>query len=260
MSNPIKKIGDCEVGQIPKIVGVVGGEEALSLAEIAKEEGADILEARMDLYNTTDLNKINCSLEGIRSATNLPIIGTIRRIEEGGLFVGTEEMRKKLFLETIDNIDAIDIELFVEKRVSDEIIDEAVRGNKTIIVSHHDYYGTPGIDDLNKIVEDAASMKRMDILKIAVMAKTIEDVIRLLNFTIDCPIKPLCTISMGDIGKISRIAFPFFGSCLTYGSAGITVAPGQIHVKHLKYVLGQFSPDAQLSVESIEKLCKKFAA
>ena len=48
---------------------------------------------------------------------------------------------------------------------------------------------------------------------------------------------PLITMSMGNIGIISRIAGEVFGSCVTFGAGKQTSAPGQIPWKELQEVM-----------------------
>jgi 3-dehydroquinate dehydratase-1 len=48
---------------------------------------------------------------------------------------------------------------------------------------------------------------------------------------------PICTISMGELGAISRIAAPIFGSAITYGYVTRETAPGQISVSDIDSAL-----------------------
>ena len=50
--------------------------------------------------------------------------------------------------------------------------------------------------------------------------------------------RPFITMSMGNLGKISRAACMFTGSCITFGMAGQGSAPGQIPAGELKEILG----------------------
>ena len=69
-----------------------------------------------------------------------------------------------------------------------------------------------------------------DIAKLAVMPKSIQDVLNLMlasakafeNLNI-----PLITMSMGKLGSFSRVAGLLTGSCATFGSYGQESAPGQ---------------------------------
>ena len=80
-----------------------------------------------------------------------------------------------------------------------------------------------------------------DIIKIAVMPKNKEDVIALLLATEEMVSKhakcPVVSMSMSKLGIISRVSGELFGSAITFASAGIASAPGQIPVESMKMVL-----------------------
>lgn len=44
-------------------------------------------------------------------------------------------------------------------------------------------------------------------------------------------------MSMGDYGKVSRVAGKSFGSAMTFGCLGKASAPGQINVDDLRAIL-----------------------
>ena len=48
---------------------------------------------------------------------------------------------------------------------------------------------------------------------------------------------PVITMSMGDYGKVSRVAGKSFGSAMTFGCLGKASAPGQINVDDLRAIL-----------------------
>lgn len=80
-----------------------------------------------------------------------------------------------------------------------------------------------------------------DVLKLAVMPNTEDDVVRLLATTRklanEKEMKPLVTMAMGETGKISRVAGELFGSTMTFGCVGQASAPGQIPVETLHTLL-----------------------
>ena len=82
---------------------------------------------------------------------------------------------------------------------------------------------------------------RADIPKIAVMPKSVADVITLLDATHTMKTqyadRPLITMSMGGKGVISRLAGEVFGSAFTFGAGKEASAPGQIQVADLRMVL-----------------------
>ena len=84
-----------------------------------------------------------------------------------------------------------------------------------------------------------------DILKIAVMPKSKQDVFTLMNGTLkvsEQSKKPLLTMSMGRLGTISRIATANMGGSLSFGMIGEASAPGQIDVTQLKQFLKTVQP------------------
>lgn len=54
--------------------------------------------------------------------------------------------------------------------------------------------------------------------------------------------KPLLTMSMGQLGAISRIATATMGGNMSFGMIGQASAPGQIDVGDLKHLLQMVQP------------------
>jgi len=71
----------------------------------------------------------------------------------------------------------------------------------------------------------------------AVMPQSADDVLTLLTATNEARktlSQPVITMSMGDLGKVSRLAGEVFGSCLSFATVGAASAPGQIALDHLR--------------------------
>ena len=85
----------------------------------------------------------------------------------------------------------------------------------------------------------------MDITKLAVMPKCRRDVLRLLEAAVEMEEekgdRPCITMSMGNLGMISRIAGSLTGSALTFGTAGRASAPGQFSAKEAAEFLRMFA-------------------
>jgi len=102
-----------------------------------------------------------------------------------------------------------------------------------VILSFHDFDQTPANEELlGKI--DLMCRRGADVAKIAVMPRTAGDVLRLLEITLEArkrfPRLPLCTMSMGRLGILSRIAGFLFGSDMAFAVGQETSAPGQIPI------------------------------
>jgi 3-dehydroquinate dehydratase-1 len=132
-------------------------------------------------------------------------------------------------------VEAVDIELSADEEQRKKVIAAAKAAGVTVIVSAHDFDKTPSVEEMKKIL-NSAHEAGADIAKLAVMAKSKQDVLDVLQATADME-KPVCTIAMGDVGKHSRIVAPCYGSRLTYGAIAKAVAPGQIKIHELKSAL-----------------------
>lgn len=203
-------------------------KDPLKSSKRAKELGADILELRMDLIRE-DLHRTIIDIADL----GLPIIITNRMKEEGGVWAGSEEQRIKELVSLIPLADAVDIELSAKKK--DAVVNKAKLAGKKVIISAHDFHGTPDtavMEDILKRSFEAGA----DIAKLAVMPHTLDDVLKLLQVTLKSN-GPVCTIAMGELGKHTRAILPLYGSVMTYGFVDDPSAPGQLRVDELKKIL-----------------------
>ncbi len=217
-------LGNVRLGRVPRIVAVIRGAELVKLAARAAEDGADLLEVRVDLFKKLNPVSLKRDLQVIRQKVKLPLIATIRRQDEGGGRRYPERERLRLLKSLIPLIDAVDIELR-SRGIIREVIQEAKLRKRKILVSYHNLVKTPSNEELENI---------------AGRAKDKDEVIRLMTFAYRCPYKPLVSISLGRVGTISRILAPLFGSCLTYAYVDSPVAPGQLNVSQLREELKKF--------------------
>ena len=112
---------------------------------------------------------------------------------------------------------------------------------KTVIVSSHNFQKTPGSSILEKTLK-ASLKKGADIVKIAAKANSLSDVKRLMEFTAKHRKQNIITMSLGDVGSISRLIFPGAGSLLTYGYLTKPFGPGQLPVDVLCKLLRIYYP------------------
>ena len=209
-------IGSKKIGSGPtRIICVVGGKSALKDALTAKRQGADILEARVDLWDNPGQAKTD--LRELRKMKILPIIATVRRVQEGGFWPENEEIDRKNFLgEIIDEelADCIDIELNATK-IRTAILQLCKRNEIATIVSYHDFVGTPSSSQLSKII-DRINRTGADIIKVAVMANSREDVHQVIRLTEKYAkkLRPMVMISMGELGRPTRVMAGLFGSSM----------------------------------------------
>ena len=220
------KIGKLTLGNTPRIAAVIVDSEDKKAISVAKRGGADLLELRIDCFKKRDALYIQKTIKNIK-AVNLPVIATIRSKVEGGKAAISDSARLGLFETIIPFVDAVDIELSSSKILKD-IINQAHRFNKKVIVSYHNFKNTPEQKKLEAIIKNSKKAGS-DIVKIATLARDKKDIIRLASLTVSH--ENIITIAMGRLGTLSRLLFPMLGSLLTYCSVTKASAPGQIPLK-----------------------------
>lgn len=220
-------------------------EEILNNAKQIHMYPAQIVEWRIDTYKdcknfdmvTELVGKLKEVLVGI------PLLGTFRTHKEGGnTYISKEEYVNLLdVLITKTEIDVIDIEyFFMEVDELKKTIEKAHKNNVLVIGSNHDFEKTPNTHEIYSRLKCMYDIG-MDVSKIAVMPKCKMDVIRLLKATCEIneeyeDIKTI-TMSMGEIGTISRIVGGDFGNVMTFGTAKKASAPGQMDSQRLRNIL-----------------------
>ena len=222
------KVRNIEIGAgIPKIcVPIVGvtREEILAAAETIKSTKADVVEWRVDWYET-------------------PILFTFRTSKEGG----EKSIETETYVELNQNaaktglVDLVDVEAFTGDDAVKAVVETAHANGVKVIASNHDFHKTPAKDE---IVSRLRKMQELgaDIPKIAVMPQNKKDVLTLLSATEEMASeyadRPIITMSMSGTGVISRLCGEVFGSALTFGAVGKVSAPGQMGIEDLTTVLG----------------------
>jgi 3-dehydroquinate dehydratase-1 len=207
----------------------------------------DLYELRLDfLVNKAyeDIEAINelitfMRLNGMRPGQE--IILTLRTESEGG-FAETDNTEylslvQRYIGETYADI--IDIEAFAGENMDaiEFLTNMAHENGRKVILSNHETTRTPRKED---IVQRLVTMEKLgaDIPKVAYMANSEEDPQTLLAAAGEAKniLKvPFIALSMGELGKATRVCGGDFGSVISFGTAGnAQAAPGQMTVQELK--------------------------
>lgn len=241
--NNIIKVGSLLIGdKIPKIcVPVVENnhDDILKMAEAIYKSTADMAEWRVDFYKDFhDIDAVNKTLMCIKEILReKPLLFTFRTAHEGGKEDISCEEYSILLKEAAVNVDMVDIEVYrfadIDKLIS------FVKKSAIVVGSYHDFNKTPKTDEIINRLKYMDSVG-VDIPKIAVMPNCKMDVIRLMEASLrakEILNKPVITMSMSNIGLISRVAAEITGSSVTFGCIGTPSAPGQIEVSTLREIM-----------------------
>ncbi|NVY96401.1 type I 3-dehydroquinate dehydratase [Lactobacillus sp. DCY120] len=227
----------------PKIAVPLTGatdDDLLDQAQAALEQQPDILEWRLDFYSALQkAEQLAANGHKLRQLLgDIPLIVTLRSGPEGGKVELGDLSYQNIYHDLLKNdfADAIDLELFRSPTIIQELIQRAHQHDLIVILSSHDFQGTPDQQQLEQRMQTMAQMQA-DIVKIAVTPHNSTEVLTLLNATNNMHqiLKlPLITMAMGDLGKVSRISGEVFGSCLTFAAVQTVSAPGQMSLSRLK--------------------------
>ncbi|AQW20978.1 3-dehydroquinase [Lentilactobacillus curieae] len=244
--NPVK-LRNVNVGSgLPKIAVPITAKTVPSIleqAEVIRGYLPDIVEWRLDLFNDVDdfslVSDVSAQLRQILD--EIPILATFRTAAEGGNQPFNEDKYFELgnVMVTDRYVDAIDVELLRDSKRVDKLVEDAHQNGIVVVMSNHEFQRTP---DKQKLMRRFSQMsdKHADILKIAVMPQSVEDVLTLLDVTNQADKRfdePIVTMSMGNLGKITRVSGELFGSAITFATVGQESAPGQFSIGVLRRMM-----------------------
>ncbi|EOL44250.1 type I 3-dehydroquinate dehydratase [Enterococcus caccae] len=231
----------------PKIIVPLVGKNEKELIAEAKHllpVDCDLVEWRVDFFDqVADYQAVvEMSKKIAEILADKPVLFTFRTKQEGGEIAFSDEQYFGLYKTVIENgvIDLLDVELFMDEKQVQETIGAAHNKGIKIVMCNHDFDKTPTKEE---IVSRLCRMqeKNADICKIAVMPQSSEDVLTLLEATNEMKTKhadrPIVTMSMGQLGMVSRMSGEVFGSAMTFGAAKKASAPGQVPVGQLREIL-----------------------
>ncbi|WP_353853860.1 type I 3-dehydroquinate dehydratase [Bacillus sp. Bos-x628] len=241
------KLKTVQAGAQPMICTPLIGktnEELLHEVEVLAEKKPDVMEWRADFF--THLNDVDCVLETLKcikdKANGIPFLFTIRSEREGGERISLSEKEKVSLLVKLcesKRVEAIDYELMQDVKHMREVGQAAKKNGVTLIVSYHDFQGTPEVERMVQILVKAESVGA-DIAKIAVMPHTYDDALQLLAATSQAQKRlaiPIISMAMGKYGAFTRMIGGLFGSVMTFAVGKESSAPGQVAIQDLNQVL-----------------------
>ena len=233
-------------GRAKIAVPIVGEtrEDVLAQADAAVSLRADFAEWRADCYERLiDRAALLDTLRALRAALGeIPLLFTIRTARQGGSADLSPADYAALTLAAAQSgcADLVDVELSLGREAALALIDGVHAASCLAVGSRHDFAATPPVETMRAFLLEAQELGA-DVPKLAVMANSDADALALLSAAVafrdhDAD-RPFIAISMGAHGALSRVACGFFGSCLTFGAAEHSSAPGQLPVETLRELL-----------------------
>ena len=206
-------------------------EEAQAI-DISRFHGVDIIEWRADVLPKDDIITVAPAI--FEKFAGHEIIFTIRTSKEGGQLTLTSEEYVGLIreIDAIYHPDYIDFEYYSHKDVFSQMLDFP-----NLVLSYHNFEEMP--EDIMEIFSELTSLAPR-VVKIATMPKTEQEVLDLMNYTRGFksinPEQEFATMSMGKLGRISRLASDLVGSSWTFARLDQASAPGQVSLNNMKLI------------------------
>jgi 3-dehydroquinate dehydratase-1 len=250
VANKLLDINGLTVGSgAPRVVGTVSSKSGLLSFPGNCEDLCDIAEVRLDEIGIFDGWVDACKAI---EASGIPVMVTLRNKSEGGKCDLSKTERLSILKEALDCCSIVDVEF--SSNLAKEIKPFVESAGKILLVSFHDFKGTPDIQNIRSVIDKAAECG--SIVKIATMVNSDKDLQVLHQVLNESNQVNLCLIGMGAIGTKTRTSFPCLGSCLTYGYLDYVSAPGQLTsrrlVEHLRLVDPKYNEEFIIRHEILE--------
>ena len=193
---------------------------------------ADIIEWRADFLPKDEILQVAPAI--FEKFAGRELLFTLRTRAEGGEI----DLSAQEYVQVIKDVtqlyqpEYVDFEYFGNKDVFDQMLDFP-----NLVLSYHNFQETP--ENMMEILSELTSLNPKAV-KVSVMAHTEQDVLDLMNFTRGFktlnPEQEYVTISMGKVGKVSRITSDVTGSSWSFASLDVASAPGQISLSNMKKI------------------------
>lgn len=222
-------------------------EEIITQARNAIVFYPDVIEWRIDYYQDVSTpDAYLATYHRLREIlANTVLLTTFRTTGEGGEAELNEVDYMSLYKRLIDHqlTDMLDIELHFSDNAISKLISLAHQYDIKVVLSAHKFQETPPELEITRLLERMQN-QNADIAKIATMPTKFKDVLTVMRVTVIESEKmaiPIIAISMGELGKVSRITAPLFGSVLSFATVGKASAPGQISIEDLRQEMKIFN-------------------
>lgn len=209
---------------------VEAADQVLEIMNRARDEGADLLEWRLDVTREPEI-------ETVLPQSPLPVIATVRSVGQGGNFSGTSQEQLRLL-----NRAAASGSSYVdwEFRPGETLPEELSVIRERVILSYHDFAQTPPDRELKSLFEQMAALST-GVIKVVTLAQKMEDNISLLNLIGQGRNRGIEVVAfcLGSLGRISRLACLLMGGAFTYAAleSGAEAAPGQLTLAKMRQLL-----------------------
>lgn len=232
---------------LPKICIALGIQDPNQLMAHARREveaGDKFLEFRLD-YLPRPEQGLQVIRDFLSQHPDATLLATCRRHQNGGRFNGSVEEEVRILEAAVDaGAKAVDIEIESAESIAAKL--ERLRSNAWLIISYHNYSGTPVVEKVLRRMQKVGG----DAYKIVTSARKPSDCQKVLALSRTNPRENLILLAMGEAGFPTRVLSPAFGCVFTYAApaAAEGTASGQISARTMRnlFRVDKFTRDAKV--------------
>jgi 3-dehydroquinate dehydratase / shikimate dehydrogenase len=219
--------------RLPNTCIALGFPDAAQLLRQARQEaeaGERFFEFRLD-YLSDPEQGIRAVRTFLQQHPDSTILATCRRHQNHGKFNGSVEEQLKLLQAAVAaGAKAVDVE--IESAENAAVPMEVFRGNALLILSYHNYLGTPALEPVLRRMSRIPA----DAYKIVTTARKPSDIFRVLSLAKTHLRQPTVVLAMGEQGFPTRVLSPLWGGLYTYAAPNATegTAAGQVSARQLR--------------------------
>src|SRR5579883_38867 len=200
---------------LPRICIALGLPDVESLLAHARKEydaGERFFEFRLD-YLPSPEQGVAAIRKFLLRHPDCTILATCRRHQNHGRYNGSVEEQLRILQAAIDaGARAVDIEVESAENCAERL--QALRANAHVLVSYHNYGGTPPLDPLVRRMTRISA----DGYKIVTTAKKPSDNSRVLSLARTYARSPMILLAMGEMGFPTRVLSTALGGMYTYAA------------------------------------------
>lgn len=222
------------------VVGVVHSRAGLSEAEGLPDGVLDAIEVRLDALAEGQWQEVVEEAVGFCERRGVGLLLTPRCASEGGVKSWEHEVRLGVIQRFGGMADAVDLELAAAER-RPELVEAVRRSGAALLVSLHDFEGTPPLEELLGARRRALELGAA-VFKVAARLRSAVEIARLaglLEPPPTLPALPTAVTAMGPLGQAGRVFLAAAGSVLNYAWLGAPIAPGQLSAGECREVFAK---------------------
>ena len=168
-----------------------------------------------------DLESIDVdeSIQSLKESIPLPVIFTVRPLDEGGHYPGDEDSRMAILGKAIESgVNSIDLELSIGDKARSTLAEQATSAKVNIISSIHNTTTTPSAEELVNMVNEHA--KDGEIFKFCGTVNDHQDALQIVEASheLKTTSHAYSMMALGNGGDWARLHAPVLGQSLVYAT------------------------------------------